>query len=309
MHIVITGASGFVGRALIEKLGAEHSIAALDIETAALANRPNVRCVDGDLASPAVRRALLADGCDVLVHLATVPGGAAELDPVGSRRINVDAMYDLLEEAAECSPRRPRIVYASSIAVLGDPLPAGGVDDETPLSPRLTYAGHKAMMEPLVCMMSNRGAIDGVTVRLPAILARPKGPSGMKSAFMSDIFHALKAGENYVVPVSENATIWAESVECCATNLLHAATMNSAALPVSRAVTLPALRFTMGELASEIAVQTGASARAVRYAADPALEAAFGSHPLIATRAAEHAGFQSDGDIRTLVRRALERIA
>ena len=37
-----------------------------------------------------------------------------------------------------------RAVYASSIAVFGDPLPAA-VDDSTPLSPKMIYAGHKAM--------------------------------------------------------------------------------------------------------------------------------------------------------------------
>lgn len=90
--------------------------------------------------------------------------------------------------------------------MFGDPLPAM-VDDQTPLSPKMIYGGHMAMMEHAVAMFSNRGLIDGVTVRLPGILARPKGPSGMKSAFMSDLFHALKAGEAFACPVSAAGTI------------------------------------------------------------------------------------------------------
>ena len=37
--------------------------------------------VAGDLGDPAVRAAALAGGLDALIHLATVPGGAAEADP------------------------------------------------------------------------------------------------------------------------------------------------------------------------------------------------------------------------------------
>ena len=90
--------------------------------------------------------------------------------------------------------------------MFGDPLPAM-VDDQTPLSPKMIYGGHMALMEHAVAMFSNRGLIDGVTVRLPGILARPKGPSGMKSAFMSDLFHALKTGEAFACPVSAAGTI------------------------------------------------------------------------------------------------------
>lgn len=177
MTIVVTGAGGFVGRALVgQLLGAGHTVVGLD--TAAEGIPTGARAIAGDLGDRSVRAAALAGGCDAVIHLATVPGGAAEADPAASRRINVDAMYDLLLEAADAG-HCPRVVYASSIAVFGDPLPAH-VDDATPLSPKMIYGGHKAMMEDAVAMFSNRGLIDGVTVRLPGILARPKGPSGMK---------------------------------------------------------------------------------------------------------------------------------
>lgn len=231
---------------------------------------------------------------------------------MASRRINIDAMYDLLE-AAKAAGRaggtRPRVVYASSIAVFGDPLPASGVDDTTPLAPKMVYGGHKAMMELAINMMHQRGEIEGVTVRLPGILARPKGPSGMKSAFMSDLFHALRAGEAFTCPVSEHATIWAQSVSQCAQNLLHALTMDAGLMPHTRTVTLPAQRIMMGDLATEIARQCGTSADLVTYRPDAALEAAFGAHPPLATPAAERAGFAHDGDLATLVANALSVIA
>jgi D-erythronate 2-dehydrogenase len=307
MTIVVTGAGGFVGRALVKKLLERgDNVVALD----SLADHIPVgaRNVVGDISNSTVRDEAFRDGCSALVHLATVPGGAAEADPAASRRVNIGAMYDLLD-AAKFGGNKLRVVYASSIAVFGDPLPSGGVDDNTPLAPKMVYGGHKAMMEIAVAMMHHRGEIDGVSVRLPGILARSKGPSGMKSAFMSDLFHALRAGEQFICPVSQDATIWAQSVRQCATNLMHALDMDSSQMPVTRVVTLPAQRVTMGALAAEIALQTNASADLVTYTADDVLEAAFGAQPPLATPAAERAGFAHDGDLATLVANALAVIS
>lgn len=306
MRIIVTGAGGFVGRHLVSKLLARGDDV-LGIDTLVDAIPEGAAPLAGDIADAGLRAKAFAQGCDALVHLATVPGGAAEADPAASRRVNIDAMYDLLERAA-ATGNRPRVVYASSIAVLGEPLPADGVDDTTPLSPQLIYGGHKAMMEVAVTLLSNRKAIDGVTVRLPGILARPKGPSGMKSAFMSDLFHKLKAGEAFTCPTSPEATIWAQSVDRCAQNFVHALTCDSAAMPPTRAVTLPAERVSMGDLAREIAHQCGTSADLVTWQPDAALEAAFGAYPPLATPAAERAGFAGDGSTANLVSSALKTL-
>ncbi|WDF72533.1 NAD-dependent epimerase/dehydratase family protein [Novosphingobium sp. KACC 22771] len=300
--IVITGAGGFVGRRIVARLVERgERVIAMDTQEGGIPD--GARVVAGDLADRAVRAQALKEGVSAVIHLATVPGGAAEADPVASRRINLDAMYDLLLETAAAG-HRPRFVFASSIAVFGDPMP-DHVDDLTPLSPKMIYGAHKAMMEQAVAMFSNRGLIDGVSVRLPGILARPKGPSGMKSAFMSNLFHALKAGEEFICPVSAQGTIWAQSVERCADNFLHALALDTALLPPTRAVTLPALRVTMGDLAASIARQCGVSPDRVRYEPDAALEAAFAAQPPLATPAAEKAGFAHDGDIDSLVKSAL----
>jgi nucleoside-diphosphate-sugar epimerase len=305
MTILITGAGGFVGRQIVARLlrqGAD--VVAMDTVAGGIPD--GARVVAGDLGDADVRARALGDGVSAVIHLATVPGGAAEADPAASRRINLDAMYDLLLEASAFG-NRPRFVYASSIAVFGDPLPAS-VDDQTPLSPKMIYGAHKAMMEHAVALFSNRGMIEGVTVRLPGILARPKGPSGMKSAFMSNLFHALKAGEAFTCPVSAQGTIWAESVAQCAENFLHALGLDTALLPPTRAVTLPALRVRMGDLAAEIARQCGVSPDLVTYAPDAALEAAFAAQPPLDTPAATKAGFAHDGDVGRLVASAIKTL-
>lgn len=140
MTILITGAGGFVGRRITGLLlDAGHEVVAIDTQAGGIPH--GARALTGDLADPALRAQALGNGVAAIIHLATVPGGAAEADPAASRRINLDAMYDLLLEAAAFG-NRPRVVYASSIAVFGDPLP-DHVDDMTPLSPKLVYGGQR----------------------------------------------------------------------------------------------------------------------------------------------------------------------
>jgi D-erythronate 2-dehydrogenase len=306
MRVVITGAGGFVGREIVKRLLVRGD-QVVGIDTVVAAIPTGAELIAGDLGDPAVRAAALSGGLDALIHLATVPGGAAEADPSASRRINVDAMYDLLLEARAAKPGL-RVIYASSIAVFGDPFPADGVDDATPLSPKMIYGGHKAMMEDVIAMMHNRGEIQGFSLRLPGILARPKGPSGMKSAFISNIFHALKAGEAFVAPVSAEATLWAQSVKCCAENFIHALDIDGAAMPATRALTLPAQRVTMVALAQEIARQCGVSLDLVSYQPDEPLEAAFGRQPALSTPAADACGYVHDGCLQNLVASALSTL-
>ena len=130
----------------------------------------------------------------------------------------------------------------------------------------------------------------------------------MKSAFMSNLFHALRAGEPFICPVSPGGNIWAQSLDRVAANFTHALNMDTMLLPPTRAVTLPALRVTIGDLVAEVARQCGVRASLVRYEADAALEAGFAAQPPLSTRAAERAGFAHDGELATLVENALRTI-
>ena len=302
MKVLVTGAAGFVGRQLVGQL-LDSGAAVIAIDSVSGGIPAGAEVIAGDLADPALRAAALAVRPDAVIHLATVPGGAAEVDPVASRRINIDATYDLLLEVGAMG-NRPRFIFASSIAVYGDLMP-DHVDDATPLVPKLIYGGHKAMMEQAVAMFTQRGLIEGVSVRLPGILARPAGDITMKSAFMSNLFHALKAGQGFVCPVSAGATMWVQSVTCCAANFVRGLLLDTALLPPTRAVLLPALRVTMSDLVGEIASQCGVSAYLVSYEPDDALEQAFGRQPPLSTPAAERASFVHDGTLGILVARAL----
>jgi nucleoside-diphosphate-sugar epimerase len=297
MTTLVTGAAGFLGRALVARLQA----AAAPLDRLRLLDRVAASATDaeilvGDLADLAVLEAAL-DGVDRVFHLAALPGGAAEAGYAASLRVNLQASLDLFEHLA-ARTRPARLVYASSIAVFGAPLPEAGIDDETPARPSMTYGAHKLMVETALANLTRLGRIGGVALRLPGLVARPSDGAGLKSAFMSQVFHTLAAGEAYALPVGPDATMWLMSVQAAARALIHAADLPT--LPRA-AFTAPALRVSAGDLVAEISRQARGDPGLVTYDPDPVLEAQFGRLPPLFTPAADGLGFVHDGDLSSLV--------
>jgi nucleoside-diphosphate-sugar epimerase len=241
----------------------------------------------------------------VLFHLAAVPGGAAAANYRLGWNVNVEAVVGLFELLA--GQKQPaRVVFSSSIGVFGVPLPADKVDDETLPIPTMSYGAQKLIGETLLADFARRGLIDGISVRLPGIVARPRQAGGHLSAYMSNIFHALAAGEAFSCPVSAGATSWFMSRERVVDNLIHAAALPADAIG-RRTFNLPALRLSTAELVDGIGTALGRNVgHLVSFAPNNALEAQFGAYPPLFTPIADALGFAHDGDAVSLVRRALD---
>ena len=111
MNVLVTGASGFIGGALVSRLAADgHSVRALARHPETVAVHPRVQTVAGDLLDPAsLERA--AQGMDAIVHLACATGVA---DEAQVRRVNVGGTRSLLDAAQRHHVRR--FVFVSTIS-------------------------------------------------------------------------------------------------------------------------------------------------------------------------------------------------
>lgn len=311
MHIAVTGAQGFVGRALVQRLltdglsGKRVSRLTL-IDVAFDAPHPDERVTQlaGSIADPAMRARAYAEPVDTVFHLASVPGGAAEKNYELGRSVNLDATIGLLEDL-RAQPRAPRFVFASTVAVYGERLPEV-VDEETVPAPALSYGAHKLMGEVLVANASRLGWVQGCSLRLPGVVARPGDGNGLMSAFMSSLFWRLAAGEKLTVPVSEEGVAWWISVGACVDNLLHVATVDPERLNAHRSYQMPVLRLKVSEVVEALAKRFGADRKSlVTYAPDPLVERLFARFPPLHTPQAEALGLKHDGNVDELIARAM----
>jgi D-erythronate 2-dehydrogenase len=315
-HVIVTGSEGFVGQTLVNRLLCDGLAGApvtrltlMDIRFAAPPPDHRVAQLPGSIADPALRRLACEGGVDAVFHLASIPGGAAEKNYKLGRDINLMATVGLLEDlrgVRAADGGVPRFLFASTIAVYGEALPEA-VHEDTPPCPALSYGAHKLACELLVADATRKGWVQGCSLRLPGVVARPGDGAGMMSAFMSQLFWKLAAGQPLTVPVSPQGVAWWISVGACVDNLLHGAALDPARFHARRSYQMPVLRLTVQEVVEGLAQRFGEDRRAlVTYAPDPFIERLFASYPPLNTPQALALGLRHDGDVQQLITRAME---
>lgn len=307
-HILVTGAGGFIGQRLAHALEHDPRFADCRITlTDIRIGRPPVgdrfRVVEGDLGQDAVREEALTERADLIFHLAGILGGAAEADPQLARRVNLDATLDLFEAVYDAK-KPPRIVFASSIAVFGPPLPPS-VDDDTHPVASMVYGAQKRMIEVALEQATARGWIDGYALRLPGIVARADADARLKSAFFNTMFFDFAAGKDIKLPVGPDGTTWLISVPACVEAFLHAGQLSAGAGGRRRAFTLPAQRVRIADLIAGLSELFPQSRSHVTYEVDDILHAQFATQPALETRLADDLGFKHDGSIDALIANAM----
>ncbi|MBZ8132865.1 D-erythronate dehydrogenase [Afifella sp. IM 167] len=255
MHVLITGAAGMLGRKLAERLVADGTLGGrpvLKLTLQDLQTPPSfgseetaVLPVAGDIADHVLVEHVMAEKPDVIFHLAALASAGAEADMEKGYRANLDGTRGLFEAVRKAN-YAPRLIFASTVAVYGAPLP-DVIDDDFALTPLTSYGTAKAMGELLLGDYTRRGFFDGVALRLPTICVRPGEPNTAASGFFSSIIREPLAGKPAILPVGEDLRHVFASPRAATGFFLHAATMETEALGTRRSLVMPSVSATVGE--------------------------------------------------------------
>jgi len=321
MRILVTGAAGMIGRKLCARLAADGAIAdrpiasARFVDLAAPAPPAGARfaatCEAIDLAAEAAAE-LVAVRPDVVFHLAAVVSGEAENNFDKGYAVNLDATRRLFEAIRRESERsggayRPRLIYASSIAVFGAPFPET-IDDDFLVAPQTSYGAQKAIAELLVADYSRRGVFDGVALRLPTVVVRPGPANRAASGFFSSIIREPLSGREAILPAPETLRFWCASPRAAVGFLLHAAALDLDRLGPRRSLTMPGLSATVGEQIEALRRVGGdAAVRLIRRQSDESSVRIVAGWPgRFDARRAQALGFAAESSFDEIIRVYLE---
>ncbi|MFC3285853.1 D-erythronate dehydrogenase [Litchfieldella rifensis] len=312
MHVVITGAAGFLGQRLTHALLARGELDGRPLSRLTLIDRdapvpPSDQPLEivsraVDITAPGALESVLDERPDMIYHLAAVVSSAAEADLDLGLTVNFDATRALLEGCRARELSSTRLVMASSVAVYGGELPAV-LDDMTALTPQSSYGTQKAMGELLINDYSRRGLVDGRVLRLPTIVIRPGRPNAAASSFASSILREPLNGEEAICPVPTDLDLFVMSPDRVIEALVHGAEVAGEAFGASRSLMLPGITVSVAEMLDTLREQGGEEALArVRHEPDARIEAIVASWPArFATRKAERLGFVGDRNFREIV--------
>ena len=225
--ILITGASGEIGQALVSILSKISStpIVTLDLQPLPEVKSRNVTAMQGDILDHSLLSRLVSEfEIDTIYHLAALLSTRSEFSPEMAHRVNVEGTLGLLQLAAEQSEWRGipvKFLFPSSIAAYGLP------DLETKITysrlrewewntPRTMYGCNKLYCEQLGIYYSKNYRqlaadrpvmLDFRSLRFPGLISAFTIPSGGTSDYGPEMLHAAAKGESYGCFVREDVRI------------------------------------------------------------------------------------------------------
>ena len=321
MKIVITGGAGFLGQRLARTLlqrgtlvgpsGTEEpidTIVLLDTVTLepAVTTDPRLHVATGDITDRATLAQVIDDRTSSVFHFAAVVSAAAEADFDLGMRINLHGTLAVLE-ACRALPHPPRLVFTSSIASFGGPLPAV-VDDTIPQTPQTSYGAQKAIGELLVHDYSRKNFVDGRAVRLPTIVVRPGKPNRAASSFASSIIREPLTGLEAVCPVSPETRLAILSPRQAVAAFIRAHDLPAAAFEHTRSLIVPGLSVQVSDMVAALQRAAGAqTVQHIRWQPDAEIQRIISSWPgAFTSPRALRLGFQADANMDAIVQAFIE---
>ena len=225
--VLITGANGEIGHALVENLAQQHqAVVSLDVNPleAHIAGLVHREFRGSILDTSLLERILAEFEVDLIFHLAALLSTRSEFAPMTAHQVNVEGTLHLLEFAAretESHGRPVVFVYPSSIAAYGMPdlqtrQKAGRVREDDWNKPITMYGCNKLYCEQLgryyakhykQLLEARSPRVDFRCVRFPGLISAVTVPSGGTSDYASEMIHAAAQGQPYACFVRPDTRI------------------------------------------------------------------------------------------------------
>lgn len=206
--ILVTGANGEIGHALLRALDTDR-IVALDIRPLDPSLSGYCReFIQGDVRDKTLFERLAQRlSVDRIFHLAAVLSTHAEQDPVAAHNVNVDGTLNVLRyglSQAEAQARTIQFLFPSTIAVYGfsdagaksssDP-----VGEDEHLTPGTIYGASKLYCEHLGQHFSRQSSnlLDFRALRFPGLISAETLPAGGTTDYGPEMLHSAAAGREY----------------------------------------------------------------------------------------------------------------
>jgi threonine 3-dehydrogenase len=225
--ILITGAAGEIGQALIHTLSQSNNnkLLTLDLHPLPEEFKGKITHIQGDVLDANLFKRLVTEyDFDAIFHLAALLSTRSEFAPELAHQVNVNGTLTLLQMAAEQSQRRGepvRFIFPSSIAVYGLP------DLETKQRdfyvrewdwnyPRTMYGCNKQYCEMLGTYFNQNyqqlarqrpTMLDFRAVRFPGLISAFTVPSGGTSDYGPEMLHAAAQNKPYTCFVRKDSVI------------------------------------------------------------------------------------------------------
>lgn len=185
--MLVTGAAGFVGSHLVDRLVADgHRVAGLDdLSGGRLRNLSDARKVKGlsfhkfDITEPELEDVLAREHPDVVFHLAAARGAGAEREAL----VNVVATARLMQASARTTVQR--LVLASDATAVYAPA-RKPVSERAGLGPLTAFGASKAAAETYVESLSRALGLPAVVLRLGSVYG-PRAQRGVVAAFQASM--------------------------------------------------------------------------------------------------------------------------
>lgn len=259
MRVLITGAGGFIGQLVAAELlnDSQYVVTLTDRSEPPIPARvlypQNAKTVKADLCEENCFSSIVTKDLNAVYVFHGIMSSGSEANFELGMRSNVDATMKLLEALRKTCPG-VRVIYTSSMAVFGQPLP-DVVNNAVIPTPQSSYGAEKIVCETFINDYTRRRFINGFTLRLPSIVVRPGTPTAAASSFLSGMIREPMNGVTCTIPIVDRSFLsWVCSPSTLVRNLLHTLTIPSDALPSHiRQINLPGIGVTIQEIMDALA--------------------------------------------------------